>query len=86
MFQSSACSRWQLWNASLLKWEEAPQAHGPLDHRSAQRERWRVLIPWQTATSAQMPDHGTPYNSTLLGHNGSHTFKVNNVQPDNNRS
>jgi hypothetical protein len=72
--------RWQLWNASLLKWEEAPQAHGPLDHRSAKRERWRVLIPWQTTTATQMPDHGTPYNSTLLGHNGPHTFKVNNMQ------
>jgi hypothetical protein len=72
--------RWQLWNASLLKWEEAPQAHGPLDHRSAKRERWRVLIPWQTATAAQMPDAGTPYYSTLLGHNGPHTFKVNNMQ------
>jgi hypothetical protein len=73
--------RWQLWNGSLEKWEEAPQAHGPLDHRSAQRERWRVLIPWQTTIAAQMPEvGGAPGYSTLLGHNGSHTFKVNNMQ------
>ncbi|HEY0073738.1 MAG TPA: hypothetical protein VGB77_06515, partial [Abditibacteriaceae bacterium] len=70
--------RWQLWNPSLEKWQDALQS--PQHHRSANRERWRVLIPWQTATSAQMPNHGGPYNSTLLGHNGPHTFKVKNVQ------
>ncbi|HEY0076472.1 MAG TPA: hypothetical protein VGB77_20410 [Abditibacteriaceae bacterium] len=76
--------RWQLWNASLEKWQDALQSLQ--HHRSANCERWRVLIPWQTATSAQMPNHGGPYYSTLLGHNGPHTLKVNNVQPDNNHS
>jgi hypothetical protein len=77
--------RWQLWNGSLEKWQDA--AHSPHHHRSAQRERWRVLIPWQTTSAAQMPEvGGRLYYSTLLGHNGPHSLQANNMQPDNNHS
>ena len=72
--------RWQKWNSALQRWDNATTS--PHYYRSARREYWRVLIPWQTSDSMQWYDNqghtSEPY-SRLLGHNGAHTIKLHNI-------
>lgn len=67
---------WQKWNWALEKWEDAAQ--GPQFHYSPRRERYRILIPWQTNAPMAWAENGSM--PKLFDHNGPHTFKVRNVQ------